>query len=92
MSHTTTTLPQSTTTTVTTTTDNLGVTLFGDVDCNGSRDVGDAVLLARFLAEDQDAVVTDQGRKNADCNKNGGADTFDVQLILKAIALIITLE
>ena len=68
------------------------MTLFGDVDCDGSRDVGDAVLLARFLAEDQDEVVTKQGKVNADCNKNGGVDPNDITLILKAIALIITLE
>ena len=54
-------------------------------------DVSDAVLLARFVAEDPEAYINAQGRSNADCNKNGMPDSDDVILILKAIAKMITL-
>ena len=63
----------------------------GDVDCNEEVNVLDAVLLARFIAEDNDANVTAQGKLNADCNKNGMPDSEDIILILKAIAKMITL-
>lgn len=63
---------------------------YGDVDLDGAVDVGDAVLLARFLAEDREAIVTPDGRRNADVNKNGTEDSNDVILILKYIARLIT--
>lgn len=68
-----------------------GSRLTGDVNQDGSTDVSDAVILARFTAEDTTAVITAQGKKNADCNKNGKPDSEDVILILKAIAKLITL-
>lgn len=63
----------------------------GDVDCSGRVDVGDAVLLARFLAEDTEIVLTDSGKANADANGDGTRTTDDVTVILKAIARLITL-
>ena len=66
-------------------------TLKGDVDCSGVVDVADAVLLARYLTEDQDAVVTATGKVNADCDDSGKPTNDDVVLILKAIAKLITL-
>lgn len=65
--------------------------MIGDVDCNSIRDVADVVLLARFLVEDKDAAVSEQGRKNADCNQSGVPDSNDIVMILKAIAKLITL-
>ncbi len=65
--------------------------LRGDVNLSGNTDVSDAVLLARFLAEDKSAEVTAQGRENADCNRSGKPDPEDVILILKYIAKMITL-
>lgn len=62
----------------------------GDVDCSGSVDVGDAVLLARLLAEDRDAEVTNDGLRNADVNGTGRPDSGDVQLILQYIARLIS--
>ena len=62
----------------------------GDVDCNNSVDVSDVVLLARYLAEDWDAVISDIGKLNADCNHNGERDREDGTLILQFVAKIIT--
>ena len=91
---TTTTAAESTTeTTVTTTTakEEVMVSLLGDVDLSGKVDVSDAVLLARFCAEDKEATVSAQGIANADANKNGKPDTEDVIVILKVVAKLVTL-
>jgi hypothetical protein len=91
---TTTTAVESTTeTTVTTTTakEEVKVSLLGDVDLSGKVDVSDAVLLARFCAEDQAANVSAQGIANADTNQNGRPDTVDVIIILKVVAKLVTL-
>ena len=91
--ETTTTTTTVTTTTTTTTSyfDGPSVSMLGDVDCSGNVDVSDAVLLARFLAEDKEAVVTDQGKVNADVNKDGTPAQDDITMILRAIALLIDL-
>ncbi len=65
--------------------------LFGDVNCDDSVDVSDAVLLARLLAEDSEAVISEQGFRNADCNQNGSPDRDDLMMILQAIAMMIEL-
>ena len=64
--------------------------MLGDVNESGVVDVSDAVLLARFVAEDSGANVTGQGKVNADVNKNGSPDSDDVLMILKYIAKMIT--
>ena len=64
-------------------------TLLGDVNLSKQVDVSDAVLLARFIAEDKSAVIESQGRINADVNKSGSPDSNDVLLILKYIAKLI---
>ena len=61
----------------------------GDVDLSCSIDVADAVLLARFCAEDEEAVITDQGKANADYNADGDITQDDVVLILQKIARLI---
>lgn len=58
----------------------------GDVNLDCDIDVADAVLTARFCAEDAEAVITDQGQSNADCNGDGGITQDDVVQILKKIA------
>ena len=63
----------------------------GDVNCDEKVDVSDAVLLARFVAEDPEAAVSSQGKQNADCDLNTKLDGDDVILILKHIAKLITL-
>ncbi len=62
----------------------------GDVNCDSKVDVSDAVLLARFNAEDKTASVTAQGKENADCDGVSGLTGGDVTMILKYIAKIIT--
>lgn len=62
----------------------------GDVSCDGVIDVSDAVLLARFIAEDTEAMISDQGKRNADVNKSGGPDQEDIMLILRRIARLIS--
>ena len=61
----------------------------GDADCSGIVDVADAVLIARYNAEDRNAVITDQGRRNADCDGVPGIDGSDVTTVLLFIARII---
>ena len=63
-----------------------GVTLRGDVDCSGTVDVSDVVLLMRFAVEDQEAKLTDQGIANGDVDGNGKTDSNDGTVILKFIA------
>ena len=65
--------------------------LRGDVNCDKQITVADAVLLARIVAEDKTAKVTDQGLANADCNGNGVSDTEDTTLVLKALAGLVKL-
>lgn len=65
--------------------------LRGDINEDLEVDVADAVLLARFLAEDETVVITTQGQKNADCNDSGSPDHDDLVMILKSIARLITL-
>ena len=63
--------------------------MLGDVNESGRVDVSDAVLLARFVAEDSEASISAVGKLNADTNKNGNPDSDDVVLILKFIAKMI---
>lgn len=88
-----TTTTTSTTTTTETTTETTTTAApeklhLGDVNCDGQVDVSDAVLLARLVAQDSDAVVSAQGKLNADCNRNEKPDSADTILILKHIAKI----
>lgn len=62
----------------------------GDVNCDGTVDVADAVLVMRFAVADREAVITDQGLRNADTDRNGHTDAEDGVNILKYIAKKIT--
>ncbi|MBR3418275.1 MAG: dockerin type I repeat-containing protein [Oscillospiraceae bacterium] len=64
----------------------------GDVNLDCSIDVSDAVLIARFAAEDREAVITDQGRQNADVTHDGNVDAQDAEKILQYIAKKIIFE
>ena len=91
--ETTTTTISTTTTTTTTTTETTepeGKLELGNVNCDAKVDVSDAVLLARYKAEDQKAVITSQGKLNADANQDGELTADDVTLILKYIAKLTT--
>ena len=65
-------------------------TLWGDADCSKQVDVSDAVLVARLSAEDKNAKITAQGKKNADVSHDGNLTTDDSLLILKYISKLIT--
>ena len=62
---------------------------YGDVNCDGQIDVADAVLLARFLAEDSEANITAQGKVNAECDGDGDLSGADTIRILQYIAKLI---
>lgn len=57
----------------------------GDVDCSGTVDATDSVLLARYCSEDQDAVLTAKGKANADANGDGVVTMDDVTEIQQII-------
>lgn len=85
----TTTTTESTTTTTTTTPHSEAiVTLIGDVDCNSIVNVADAVLLCRFTAEDNTISVSEQGRANADFDRNGTIDSADASKLIRSLANI----
>ncbi|MBR6718352.1 MAG: dockerin type I repeat-containing protein [Oscillospiraceae bacterium] len=58
----------------------------GDLTLDGKTDVSDAVLLARFLAADANAKVSDQGLANADADGSGSITSEDLTKILLIIA------
>lgn len=92
--ETTTTTAETTTTTTTTTAETSETKKFsvmiGDVNCDEKVDVSDAVLLARFIAEDAEANITAQGKINAECDGNEGLTGDDAIAILKYIAKLIS--
>ena len=69
-----------------------GSFLYGDADCSGKVDVSDAVLVAKFVNQDQTANITDKGLKNADCDGESGVSGGDVTRILLLIAKIVTAD
>ncbi len=69
-----------------TTTEPLKPKKAGDVDANGEVNVADAVLLARYCAEDKEITVSPQGRINADCNGDGDVTVEDNSWILQLLA------
>lgn len=66
--------------------------VWGDANLDSEIDVSDAVLVARFAAEDPKAEITAQGKINADVNGNGNVDSEDTLKILRAIAKLISAE
>ena len=66
--------------------------LYGDTNCDKVVDVSDAVLLARFVAEDSEAQVSAQGKKNSDCDGKTGLTGDDTVRILQYIAKLVTAD
>ena len=64
--------------------------LRGDVDCSGDVNVADAVLLARFCAEDSGITVSAQGKLNANVSGDSDITTDDLGQILEYLAGIRT--
>ena len=58
----------------------------GDLNLNGRNDIADAILLARFLAEDAEASVSQLGKELADMNGDGFLLADDLGLVLSALA------
>lgn len=85
-----TTAPQDTTTTTTTTTAATtapsGDFLAGDVDCNGVVEINDAVLLARYVAQDDTVKIMVQGIANGDYNQDGSVDSTDITAVCRQLA------
>ena len=59
--------------------------LAGDVDCDGQVKIADAVLLARYIAEDA-VTVTSDGLVNAELTGNTKLDSEDLAALLVKIA------
>ncbi len=59
----------------------------GDIDENGTANIGDAVLLARYLAEDNAITQPTQNGKNlADMDGDGTLDSADLAALLELLA------
>lgn len=64
--------------------------LYGDANVDGSVDIADAVLILQTIASPSDFELSEQGRINADVNKNGnGVDAEDSLAIQQYKANII---
>lgn len=86
------TAPKTTTTTTVTTTTVTTLPkqgLRGDVNLDGTVDVSDAVLLARFVAEDPAVRIEAQGIANGRCSGDDLLDGEDVIYILRIIARLV---
>ena len=66
-----------------------GTFLKGDTDCSGIVNVADAVMLARFCAEDSEITVTAEGKRNADTNGDGDLTAEDIGRLLEYLAGLI---
>ena len=58
----------------------------GDINVNGRNDIADAILLARFLAEDAEATVTSLGLELSDMNGDGFLRADDLSIVLRVLA------
>lgn len=58
----------------------------GDVDCNGTVSVADAIMLARYLAEDKEATLSAQGKANAELTGDTILDSSDSTRLLMYLA------
>ena len=72
------------------TTETVGKKTPGDVNEDKKVTVGDAILLARIVAEDNTAKVSAQGKVNGDLDGKAGLSADDVTVLLKYLAGIIT--
>lgn len=66
--------------------------MFGDANCSGKVDVSDAVMVARFAAEDSSVRLSNIGRLNADVTHDGNIHSDDVIKILKYVAKLISAD
>ena len=59
--------------------------VMGDVDCDGRVQIADAILLARYLAEDK-VTVTGNGLKNAELTGDTSLNSEDLIKLLEKLA------
>lgn len=77
--------------TTTTTTQTVVATLYGDVDCNGTVEISDIVLLARYIAQDQDIpAISPEGLANANCVQDNNIDADDLTQMARYLAHLIS--
>ena len=58
----------------------------GDVDCSGEVNVQDAVLLCRIAGDEFGLTVSDESKRNAECNGVIGIDANDVAQLMMYLA------
>ena len=58
----------------------------GDINLDCNIDIADTVLLARFIAEDQEIEITGTGIGNGDLDKDGSVTMSDVSVLLRQLA------
>ncbi|MBR5370954.1 MAG: dockerin type I repeat-containing protein [Oscillospiraceae bacterium] len=58
----------------------------GDINCDGTRTISDAILLARMSAEDPAVTVTEEGKQYADINQDGSLTNADLIYIVRMLA------
>ena len=63
--------------------------LYGDVNVDGEITIADAVMLARYIAEDKAVKVSEQGTINANCAYDNTIDSSDLTAIARYLAHLI---
>ena len=61
----------------------------GDVNCDGTVDVKDAVALARYVGNDEGSGLSEAGMRNAECDGREGIGTDDLTMLLRIIAKLV---
>lgn len=62
------------------------------MDEDGAVTIADVVKLARYVSQDADVTVSEQGIRNGDCNGDGQCDNADVTAIARFLANMLTAE
>ena len=64
----------------------------GDVNCDGTTDIRDAVLLARLVGGDTTVIISDIGMLNANCDGKAGVNAADLTALLRHLAKVKVFE
>ncbi len=64
----------------------LTVTLRGDVNCDGTVTVSDAILMSRLVNQDTTCDVSDQGKLNGEMDDDNAFTALDITQILRIVA------
>ena len=64
---------------------------YGDTNCDGTVNIADVVMLNKYLTNAEKYPITDQGKKNADCDTKAGLTTNDSYCIIRSIVKLVTL-